>query len=320
MMSFDVSQAQPWTNGVILHYPMNGNCQDISGNGLDGNVSATLSTDRFGSPNSCYAFNGTNEFIDLPNDPLLRPNFPFTVAYWVYLDAYSGGHVASDFINYIYSGFWIACNTDGTVNQNYAQGGAIGSSNRRTLRSNASLNLGQWYHLTAVYKGLNDLKLYIDCQLAASTYTGSGTALSYSGVAGSLGRKDTQGGSPDYLDGKLDELIIWDREVTPEEVAQLCSYSTALAPVAGQDVDPAPRISSATSTNGSFQLNVIGSGRLGVVVYDAAGKRISASILGQLTGQRTVVVPMPHADGLYLISLTRDGIPCDRVKVVVADQ
>ena len=48
-------------SGCVANYPFNGNAEDISGNGNNGTVyGATLTTDRFGNPNSAYNFNGSS--------------------------------------------------------------------------------------------------------------------------------------------------------------------------------------------------------------------------------------------------------------------
>ena len=53
--------------GLIAHYPFNGNANDVSGNNINGTVSnATLTTDKAGTANSAYYFNGTNAHILLP--------------------------------------------------------------------------------------------------------------------------------------------------------------------------------------------------------------------------------------------------------------
>ena len=53
------------TNGLVGWWPFNGNDNDISGNGNNGNVNgATLTTDRFGNVNSSYNFDGVSNFID----------------------------------------------------------------------------------------------------------------------------------------------------------------------------------------------------------------------------------------------------------------
>ncbi len=49
------------TNGLVGWWPFNGNANDESGNGNNGNVNgATLTTDRFGVANKAYSFDGMN--------------------------------------------------------------------------------------------------------------------------------------------------------------------------------------------------------------------------------------------------------------------
>ncbi|MGD8780851.1 MAG: hypothetical protein PVH88_18035 [Ignavibacteria bacterium] len=53
-------------NGLIAYYPFNGNANDESGNGKNGIVlGAALTTDRFGSTNKAYTFDGVNDAIKL---------------------------------------------------------------------------------------------------------------------------------------------------------------------------------------------------------------------------------------------------------------
>lgn len=52
--------------GLVASYPFNGNAIDESGNGNDGTVyGAVLTADRFGNPDSAYAFVGVNDYIDV---------------------------------------------------------------------------------------------------------------------------------------------------------------------------------------------------------------------------------------------------------------
>lgn len=45
------------TNGLVAYYGFNGNANDLSGNYNHGYVrGASLTSDRFGSPNSAYYF------------------------------------------------------------------------------------------------------------------------------------------------------------------------------------------------------------------------------------------------------------------------
>lgn len=61
---------------------MRGDANDIIG-GYDGTVNgAALTTDRFGTANSAYSFDGTNDKIDLPSVTALKPTGAFSVSFW----------------------------------------------------------------------------------------------------------------------------------------------------------------------------------------------------------------------------------------------
>jgi hypothetical protein len=57
------------SNGLVAHYPFNGNANDESGNGNHGTVhGAKLTQDRFGNPNSAYYFDGIDDMIIINSD------------------------------------------------------------------------------------------------------------------------------------------------------------------------------------------------------------------------------------------------------------
>ncbi len=78
-------------DGLVAYYPFNGNANDASGNGHNGVVNgATLTTDRFGAPNSAYYFDGLNDYISVPDDDALDlPNIK-TISLWFYLQVKNG--------------------------------------------------------------------------------------------------------------------------------------------------------------------------------------------------------------------------------------
>ena len=54
------------TDGLIAYYPFNRNANDESENGNHGTVyGATLTTDRFGNPDSAYSFDGVDDYIEV---------------------------------------------------------------------------------------------------------------------------------------------------------------------------------------------------------------------------------------------------------------
>ncbi|MBP6038715.1 MAG: T9SS type A sorting domain-containing protein [Flavobacterium sp.] len=73
------------TNGLVSYWPFSGNANDQSGNGNNGAVNgATLTTDRFGNTNSAYNFNGSSTVQDylIANNPISNQE-SFTISYWV---------------------------------------------------------------------------------------------------------------------------------------------------------------------------------------------------------------------------------------------
>ncbi|HKW30393.1 MAG TPA: FG-GAP-like repeat-containing protein [Verrucomicrobiae bacterium] len=75
------------TNGLVADYPFNGNANDASGNGNNGNVQgATLTTNRFGVPNSAFAFDGVQSRIQIPENIFGATNPAVTISLWVTTD------------------------------------------------------------------------------------------------------------------------------------------------------------------------------------------------------------------------------------------
>jgi hypothetical protein len=75
----------PLTNGLIAYYPFDGNTQDVSGHGNHGiaHGGVTLGdTDRFGFPNSCYLFDGTSGYIEIPGQSL-NDLQNFSLSLWI---------------------------------------------------------------------------------------------------------------------------------------------------------------------------------------------------------------------------------------------
>jgi hypothetical protein len=71
--------------GLIANFPFNGNANDLSVNGNNGTVfGATLTTDRFGLLDRAYLFDGVDDYILVPNSPSLNSmTDEFSVSLWV---------------------------------------------------------------------------------------------------------------------------------------------------------------------------------------------------------------------------------------------
>ncbi len=71
------------TNGLIGWWPFSGNANDLSGNGNNGIVSNSVqSSDRFGTTNSSYYYDGNNDYIKFPTN-ILSTAQASSISIWV---------------------------------------------------------------------------------------------------------------------------------------------------------------------------------------------------------------------------------------------
>ncbi len=210
------------TDGLIAYYPFNGNTKDESKNQLDAFCNATLTTDRFGKENSAYHFNGVNQFIDFPNSQLLKPQFPFTISFWVKLDEWSNSNqlLTTDFAEDIYTGSFFAVNIYGNPAMTFGNGEYISIYSRYAKKGNSIIEIGQWYYFTGVYNSATDLQLYINGVNDGGTYVGYAESLVYSNNPGSIGRKDAGNSTQDpyYYKGSIDNVSFYNRALSESEI------------------------------------------------------------------------------------------------------
>lgn len=221
--------------GPMLFYKMNGNGNDSSGNNLHAiTVNATLTADRYGNPNSAYSFNGVNQFIDFPN---IRPNLPVTISYWfktMTSDPFKNSFFCTNIhSNNIYSGFWGNISPSMRLENSFGNGlyGAD-SSNRRTISSNSTILINQWYFAIVIIRSKDDMTLYLSrfgdldgdpvtcCFNDNGTLNGSAINLYSDFNLGSIGRANAQ--NINYFQGSMDQFRIWNRVLTQKEIFDLC--------------------------------------------------------------------------------------------------
>ncbi len=72
-----ISFAQVPTEGLLVHYPFAGDAVDQSENSYDGVVNgAELTEDRFSLEGNAYDFDGMADYIVVPNEDEIKPDFP----------------------------------------------------------------------------------------------------------------------------------------------------------------------------------------------------------------------------------------------------
>jgi metal-sulfur cluster biosynthetic enzyme len=213
--------------GLVGYWPFCGNANDASGNGNNGTVNgATLTTDRFGNSGSAYSFDGVNDFIQT-NFNGISGNASRSFSLWYYTNnfgpsqtllSYGLDDIASNYIN-----FWTSSTCTG-----------IGLDISYSFKDYSnSISLGQWNHYVVVIDDqtgttLGNVKIYHNGFLLTTLCSNYGlntplnTLLQYSMT---FGKYHAQ--SIDYLNGKLDDIAIWNRALTAAEIQQLYTTSNA---------------------------------------------------------------------------------------------
>ncbi|MBM2840661.1 MAG: hypothetical protein HW412_1189 [Bacteroidetes bacterium] len=71
-------------DGLVAHYPFDGNANDVTSHGNNGKLRGVVPTgDRFDIPNSAYLFDGNDCYIDLGTDSILNPTASMTITAWI---------------------------------------------------------------------------------------------------------------------------------------------------------------------------------------------------------------------------------------------
>lgn len=215
------------TNGLVGYWPFNGNANDSSGNGNNGTINgATLTSDRFGNINSAYDFDGLSNYIEVNSSNSLNVTNLYTLSTWINVLQWSFLAPIDEhaIISKIENGNWYGgyeIFTGGSTGI-IAHSGNIGNSNIYLYNSNYNTN--NWYNVVVTYDG-NILKMFINGILVNSqNHTG---LLQTSSIPLRFGRRGGAGFYNNWFKGKIDDIGIWNRALTPQEITDLYNATSA---------------------------------------------------------------------------------------------
>jgi len=218
--------------GLKAYYPFSGNANDVSGNNNNPVFNnAALTSDRLGNPNSAYHFNGIDNYMKILNSPTLNMANKMSIAVWVKPTGFYTGQCYNNMMvmkgdgdylpgNYYlrYADAYTGCTSPNPANEMFYS----------PIASTPIVQLNQWYSVIITSDGTTD-KIYVNCQLkntvpaAASSFTNG-----YDLYLGHMNNAQF----PYWLNADLDEVRIYDRALTQDEVNILggCASGT---PVSG---------------------------------------------------------------------------------------
>ena len=245
-----------WRRGLVLYFsfdepPKNGVVRDESGSGNDGravNVQWTAQGRRGGA----VQFSRMNSYITVSNRPSLNPE-QITVAAWI-KTRYADNVYRRIFDKGCAEGF--ALSEGGEFQQWLQQGqllwqigfltnkiGYITNSDHAIHSTGKRMDDGLWHHLAATYDGAVQ-RFYMDAQLFTNIlWQGRILANNYDLTIGANRSNPERGPAPGEVgasfDGLMDEVMMFNRALSPDEVRQLYELPSAPSAAAGRAAAPA---------------------------------------------------------------------------------
>ena len=210
------------TDGLVGWWDFNGQLDDQHGSAMTFSLtgSTQLGLDKDENPQSALQLLGDGSaYTD--NNGSIPQYSAMTLSYWIKLD---GGTAVALALGASTGQSWSSffSNNNGQAGVGYGAGCA-GTSGGVNV-SGAESYGGEWHHVVMAVGGTNQpYSVYVDGELLgvgnANTAGGCNTSQLHLGVdIWSL---------PEYMIGFLDDLGVWDRVLTPEEVSELYQAATA---------------------------------------------------------------------------------------------
>jgi hypothetical protein len=192
------------TNGLIGWWPFNGNANDLSGNGNNGTVNgATLTADRFGNTNKAYSFDGVNNYIST----IRNYQSAFSVSLWF-----------NPILNQQYNPLIDAFDSNWEIQLNNTSPdyvSFISANNYQELISTQTTQYNVWTNIVCTYSN-NIVKFYLN-----GTLTDQFSANPLPNNNGNYYFGASFTGADQFYKGKLDDIGIWNRALTQQEISNL---------------------------------------------------------------------------------------------------
>lgn len=200
-------------DGLVSLYHFTGNANDSAGSNNGTVTGATLTTDKNSVSNQAYDYSGSGQYISYGTTGVSNSAISISVFFNsdVALTANTGivgisdGSYSRGMIYINSSGqpvFWLRHNA---------------TSTSTALTSSTALSSSTWYHVVGTWDGTT-MKLYVNSvQKNTTTYSISGTSNSLPTLT--TGRLGTFNGW--YFNGKIDEVRIYNRALSDQEVLEL---------------------------------------------------------------------------------------------------
>jgi hypothetical protein len=247
--------------GLVAYYSFDGNARDESGNGNNGQVHNTfLASDRFGNSNQAYRFDGISSYIEVAHGNAFNLGKNFSLSLWV--NPASVQRVAYAFIisKSHYPGGW------GVEHHISSQDNHTDFFNYRVPTVSSfpcvfHIIDNTWNHFVITRSGVTT-KCYVNNVLKATETAPSLTPivpngnlpLTFGGCNGA--RTAPASGMDQFFSGILDDIFIYNRTLTLEEISRLSQFGAPTSqPSSRPSRQPSARPSNQPTRQPSCQPN-----------------------------------------------------------------
>ena len=215
--------------GLVAYYPFNGNADDASGNKHNGtNNGAALVSDRFKTPNQAMSFDGLTNHVSA--DVRTLSDYPLTLSVWFVttnVTSITRGMVSIP-RSLAGSGARLGCE-NGKV-----EGGSMGGGGPQGLFSPFAAD-GKWHHALVSCTPSGNNLLFLDGLLVAEDQRTPTLVLS---LPLQIGRElispTGDGSGTRNICALLDDVRVYNRALSSNEVVQLYAYEADLPVITGQ--------------------------------------------------------------------------------------
>jgi hypothetical protein len=212
------------TNGLVGWWPFNGNANDDSGNGNNGTVNgSSLTSDRFGNANNAYNFNGSSNYIEVSSSSSISVSTNYSISVWLNANIWSFNAPIDQHavVSKIDNGDWYGGYEIRTGGGGYIMHSGNIGSNFDIGKGNYSTN--NWNNVTVTYDG-NYVRSFINGILVDSIARSG--AIQTSSIPLRFGRRGGAGYYNNWFSGKIDDVAIWNRALSQQEITSLYNAQT----------------------------------------------------------------------------------------------
>ncbi len=225
-------------SGLLACYPFTGSANDESGNGHHGTVlGPVLTADRFGISNAAYLYDGVNDYINIGALSTFTQSTSFSISVWIKPNQVKLQTILmaipDDFNDRFNAMAYY--NHNGVSSTIWDFGDCTGGGRLMFMGTNFS---NVWQHYVYTINPATGMNVYKDGVLNLTQATSSACINRQRNLW--IGGGFDAANAPFYFDGVIDDIRLYDRELTPAEVSvifqmeQFCS-TTSISEISSTD-------------------------------------------------------------------------------------